>query len=130
MSNATYELTLYIAGKGSRLQEGGTSGPGHIWYGLSGQSQSFGFAPIDRKETPIPVEGRRVEIDTQNYLDVAFKTTYQITEAQHQKLLEFGERPFLYDFSQTYWPQRKSMDVQALAMEHAASQQADCRVAA
>ncbi len=65
MSNATYELTLYIAGKGARyLGKSEPSLAGHIWFGLSGQSQSFGFAPkVPPKETLLPVEGRRVEID-------------------------------------------------------------------
>lgn len=32
MSNTTtFELTIYIAGKGSHLQDGSLSGAGHIW---------------------------------------------------------------------------------------------------
>jgi hypothetical protein len=121
MSNtATFELTIYISGKGSRLQQGGTSGAGHIWYGLSGQVESFGFGPVDPKQTPLPVEGRRVENDRQNYLNVAFETTYQITETQYQKLLEFGNDPFLYGFSSTYWaPTNSCVDFVWAALDHA-----------
>lgn len=48
----TFELTIYIAGEGARIQGDTPSLAGHIWYGLSGQVRSFGFAPVDPKLTP------------------------------------------------------------------------------
>jgi len=120
MSKTNYELTIYIAGAGARLQEGGTSAAGHIWYGLSGQSQSFGFAPKDPKSTLAPVEGKPVINDTQNYRDAAFKITYQVTEAQYQKLLEFGRDPFAHGFNQTYWaPTNSCVDFVWAGLAHA-----------
>ena len=121
MSNTTtFELTIYIAGAGARLQEGGPSAAGHIWYGLSGQNRSYGFAPKDPKRTLEPVVGTDVDDDTQNYQDVAFKATYQVTEAQYQKLLAFGERPFAHGFDNTYWaPTNSCVDFVWAALGHA-----------
>ncbi len=61
MSNTaiSFELTIYIAGEGARINEDAPSLAGHIWYGLRNQSRSFGLAPVDRKLKPLPVDGRR-----------------------------------------------------------------------
>jgi hypothetical protein len=41
-------VTLNIAGRGTRLSDGGTSATGHMWYTVTdsaGNSASYGFSP-------------------------------------------------------------------------------------
>ncbi len=102
MSN--YSITIYIAGPGTAIQGGGTSHAGHMWYDLSGETRSYGFAPKEQGTGLIvPVEGAPQINDSAKYINPAYSRTYQLTEQEHSKLKEFGERPFSNGFENSYW---------------------------
>ena len=114
-----YTITIYIAGIGTDLQDGGKSKTGHMWYSLSGETGSYGFAPLPGKG-PLPFEGKVHENDTTNYLNPAYSRTYQLTEQEHSKLKEFGEKPFANGFDKSYWAGSNScVDFVWKALDHA-----------
>lgn len=116
----TYTLTIYIAAAGTQLQNGTTSNAGYMWYSLSGQVDSYGFAPKELKDMAVPVEGKPVYDDTQNYLHPAYSHTYQLTEQEYNKLKAFGSDPFSHGFNNMYWaPSNSCVDFVWKAFEHA-----------
>ncbi|MFC6205581.1 PAAR-like domain-containing protein [Psychrobacter urativorans] len=87
-------VTVHIASMGTKLAEGGESAVGHMWYELhdsKGNSSSYGFAPIEHGQAFGP--GRVYKNDTSNYLDRAHMRTFEISQAQFNKMQVFGEDP-------------------------------------
>lgn len=117
----TYSISIYIAGAGTAMQGGGTSTAGHMWYSLSGEARSYGFAPKEPgKDTALPLEGKPLYTDTAEYLNPAYSRTYLLTEQEHSKLKEFGERPFANGFDNSYWaPSNSCVDFVWKALQYA-----------
>ena len=87
-------VTVHIASMGTKLAEGGESAVGHMWYELhdsKGNSSSYGFAPAEHGQAFGP--GSVYKNDTSNYLDRAHMRTFEISQAQFNKMQAFGEDP-------------------------------------
>lgn len=87
-------VTVHIASRGTPLAEGGESAVGHMWYELhdsNGNSSSYGFAPAVHGEAFGP--GKVYRNDTDNYLDRAHMRTFEISQAQFDKMKDFGDDP-------------------------------------
>jgi hypothetical protein len=119
----TYSFTIYITGPGTVMQSGGTSTAGHMWYSptsSAGETDSYGFAPAEYKDTPLPVPGKPVFDDSINYLNPAYSKTMTLTETEYNRLKEFGDFPFAHGFDSTYWaPTNSCVDFVWKALEFA-----------
>ena len=111
MSN--YQLKLHVEKpdtvyKDPKSGKETPSGRGHVWYEVikpDGTSSGWaGFAPVDPKNTPLPVLGEVKFTDGSAYAGEPYSTTtYKITQAQADKLMDFSKNPTAYGFSLTYW---------------------------
>ncbi len=96
----TYTLDIYVAAPGTPiLKDDGTTMPslsGHMYYRISDGKETFGFgfAPV---QPEIKGPGNVVRNEFARYQDPLYRRTLEITEDQHRKLKEFGERGFLGD---------------------------------
>jgi hypothetical protein len=62
-----------------------------------------GFAPVDPKNTIMPVQGKVWFTDGSAYAgDSFFTATYKITQPQADKLMDFADKPTKYGFSLSY----------------------------
>lgn len=125
-----YTLTIYVAGAGTPLEKDGkpwmengkqlTSDPGHVFYGISedgGQTiKAYGFAPphgsakFDWYSPDKP--GKVQEDEHKVYSQQVYRKTIAITQAQYDRLKDFGEAPKKYSFnSDIYnWNSRSCID--------------------
>lgn len=99
MTNKTYTLTVYLAAPGTPMNEDGQikySLPGHAYYAISDGTtkQGFGFAPIgDNVLKRMHGPGVVQQDEYTKYQSPHYERTMEITQAQYQALLEFGQRP-------------------------------------
>ncbi|HRF73387.1 MAG TPA: hypothetical protein PL117_11490, partial [Accumulibacter sp.] len=96
-------VTVYIAGRGTSLAEGGSSRAGHIWYvlvGAGGQTASYGFAPAQHGESSGP--GRVYSNDNTNYQSYEYAKTIDITQAQYDNIKSFSDNPGAFGFGMNY----------------------------
>lgn len=125
-----YTLTIYVAGAGTPLEKDGkpwmengkqlTSDPGHVFYGISEDGgrtiKAYGFAPphgsakFDWYSPDKP--GKVQEDEHKVYSQQVYRKTIAITQAQYDKLKDFGETPKKYGFnSDIYnWNSRSCID--------------------
>ncbi|MFO1390582.1 hypothetical protein, partial [Cellvibrio sp.] len=94
------KLTVNISTKGTGLNTGGVSAVGHMWYQLSGQPRSYGFAPSTHGEAFGP--GQVYSNDSSNYQSTDLSLTVEITQAQYDAMKSYGENPAAYGFSMEY----------------------------
>lgn len=88
-------MTVFIVKAGTALATGGTSSVGHMWYSLnangSGPELSYGFAPITHG-TPYG-SGKVYTDDVSNYQTYDYAKSFYVTQAQYDRLKNFGENP-------------------------------------
>ena len=101
-------ITLYVAAGGTPLSSGGTSFPGHMSFTLNPGNglavESYGYAPIQNKQTLLPAPGEVKENDNFNYLTHDYSRTIEVTQAQYDSLKAFGKDPGAYGFdTSSYW---------------------------
>lgn len=101
--NKHYTATVYVAAPGTPLaKSGGTSAAGHMYYSISDgkDNQSYGFAPAKHGQSSGP--GKVYVSDVGDYKDPYYSRTIEITQAQYDKLQEFGKDPAKYKFDMEY----------------------------
>ena len=119
-SRARYTVTIYVAAPGTPLKEGGTSLAGHVYYTISaGQGElSYGFAPATHGASSGP--GEVSDGDLARYQRPLYSRTMEVSQAQYQKLLNFGENPHLHGFDMEYQGATNScIDFTWAALNHA-----------
>jgi hypothetical protein len=101
---STYLVHIYVAAPGTplNLKPFGTSLPGHMFYvtETGNTKKSYGLAPITHGERQ--GLGKVYEDDLRNYENPLYCRTLEITQAQYQKLDEFGKTPTRFGFSTYY----------------------------
>lgn len=97
-----HTVTMFVAAPGTPLKSGGTSAAGHVYYVISDGDEkiSYGFAPSVHGASSGP--GEVYLKDEDNYLNPLYQRKLEITEAQFNKLKEFGENPQQHGFSMQY----------------------------
>ena len=97
-----YTATIYVAAPGTPLASGGTSAAGHVYYSIHDghESNSYGFAPAAHGESSGP--GAVGKDDRENYRNPYYSRTIEITQAQYNKLREFGQAPDEHGFDMKY----------------------------
>lgn len=98
-----------------------TSAPGHMFYvlhGPNGESQSFGFAPVEHGK--IQGQGKVMNDDAAIYKDPHYSRTLEISEEQYKKLQAFGTEPRRFGFDLRYQDVRNNcVDFTWDALNHA-----------
>ncbi|MFI3156939.1 MAG: S8 family serine peptidase, partial [Methylococcaceae bacterium] len=98
-------VTINIADRGTPLSTGGTSSVGHMWYSLdngNGKISSWGFAPdINHQGQPF-APGQTYNNDNTHYTTPTYTRTIEITPAQYDAMMNFGENPGSAGFSTYY----------------------------
>ncbi|MDR6095956.1 XVIPCD domain-containing protein [Stenotrophomonas sp. SORGH_AS_0321] len=97
-----YTVSIYVAAPGTPIEGAEPSAAGHVYYETSDgiNSSSYGFAPIAHGVVTGPGEVKRD--DVQKYENPFYTRTMEISKAQYEKLIEFGEDPNGYGFSKEY----------------------------
>jgi hypothetical protein len=88
-------ITINIAARGTLLADGGTSDVGHMWYTLddgNGNSESKGFSPKKEYEgQPFAPGGTNTNGSDDNfYVEKAYSRIIEITQAQYDAMMDFG----------------------------------------
>ncbi len=117
-----YLVHIYIAAPGTllKIEPFGTSTPGHMFYVIEygAEKKSFGLAPENHGEMNGP--GKVYDNDEKNYENPLYRRTLEITQAQYQKLKEFGDNPGRFGFSTYYQDARNNcVDFTWAALNHA-----------
>lgn len=99
-----YTATVYVAAPGTPLMvpPGGTSVAGHVFYSIydGGEEKSYGFAPATHGQSSGP--GKVYDTDVKDYKDPYYSRTLEISQAQYEKLREFGNAPAKHGFDMEY----------------------------
>lgn len=97
-----YTVTMYVAAPGTPMKGGATSAAGHVYYVVADgeEKKSFGFAPSEHGVAKGP--GKVYGNDEEQYLSPFYHRRLEITKAQHEKLVEFGENPQQHGFNMQY----------------------------
>jgi len=97
-----YLVSIYVAAPGTPLRAGGTSMAGHVYYTVSDgrTSHSLGFAPEEHGARSGP--GRVFTNDADQYQKPIYRRDMEISKAQYDKLLEFGNAPTRHGFEMNY----------------------------
>ena len=119
-SRVRYTVTIYVAAPGTPRGNGETSVAGHVYYKISDahHDRSYGFAPASHGASSGP--GKVFKSDAEEYQSPLYARTMEVSQAQHQKLLNFGENPHLHGFNMEYQGATNScIDFTWTALNHA-----------
>ncbi len=135
MDKPRYTVEIIIAAPGTPLIDRNgspiivdgvaqTSAPGHMFYvlhGPSGDSQSFGFSPVEHGSMNGP--GKVSGGDASEYKDPHYSRTLEISEQQFKKLEAFGSDAKKHGFGMHYEDVRHNcVDFTWAALNHAGIQ--------
>ncbi|MFI8719363.1 hypothetical protein ACIGHF_15970 [Stenotrophomonas sp. NPDC077464] len=100
--DAPYTVTIYVAAPGTPLKNGGTSAAGHMYLAVQheGVTQSFGFARARHGASTGP--GAVTYGDVVNYENPYYARTMEISKAQFEKIVAFGDDPVKHGFNMEY----------------------------
>jgi hypothetical protein len=119
---AAFLVHIYVAAPGTPLNLApfGASLPGHMFYVIENGNarNSYGLAPVTHGK--MEGIGKVFPDDESNYQNPLYKRTLEITQAQYQKLDEFGKTPTRFGFSTYYQDVRNNcVDFTWAALNHA-----------